>query len=104
VAEAPHPVELDLPVDWFELGQVIFERQCSSCHALDGGPGVAAQGESCAVELEGLLLPLLSVKSSVGGLPLIQHRDPVAARLQPLRACGCPGGPIPPVVCRPPQR
>lgn len=46
----------------------------------------------------------LSVRSSVGGLPLIQHRDPFAARLQPLRACGCPGGPKPPVVCRPPQR
>ena len=42
VAEAPHPVELDLPVDWFELGQVIFEGHCSMCHPLDGGPGVTA--------------------------------------------------------------
>lgn len=41
-AEAPHPIELDLPVDWFELGQGVFEARCSMCHPMDGGPGVTA--------------------------------------------------------------
>lgn len=43
-AETPPPIELDLPAEWFDLGQAIFEQRCSSCHPSDGGPGVSASG------------------------------------------------------------
>ncbi len=40
--EAPHPIELDLPVEWVELGQAAFEVRYSMCHPMDGRPGVTA--------------------------------------------------------------
>jgi len=35
-ADEPEPIEVDLPDDWFELGQAAYQQNCAACHQASG--------------------------------------------------------------------